>query len=129
METVLLVVHIMVVLALIVMVLLQRSEGGALGIGGGGGGNMKSSRQPVDFMTKATMILALCFFLTSIGIALIAQTTDNASDILERIQGTTAPSSEGGGGGGVFDALDGDIAPTTPAVPVEPESPAVPTGN
>ncbi|MEO0636970.1 MAG: preprotein translocase subunit SecG [Pseudomonadota bacterium] len=129
METVLLVVHIMVVIALIVMVLLQRTEGGALGIGGGGGGNMKSTRQPVDFMTKVTTVLALCFFLTSIGIAIIAQTTDDASDILERIQTNTAPSSSDGGGGGVLDALDGELAPTSPAVPVEPASPSVPTGN
>jgi len=37
METVLIVVHLMVVLALVGVVLLQRSEGGGLGIGGGSG--------------------------------------------------------------------------------------------
>ena len=35
METVIIVIHLMVIVALIAVVLLQRSEGGALGIGGG----------------------------------------------------------------------------------------------
>lgn len=126
METVLFVVHIMVVLALIVMVLLQRTEGGALGIGGGGG-NMSTSRSTGDIMTKITTGLALAFFLTSIGIALIGQTSDSANDILDRIEGTTV-TGEGveGEGGGVLDALGGSIEETTPAVPTEPQ---VPTGN
>ena len=37
MQTVLIVVHLLIVIALVGVVLLQRSEGGALGIGGGGG--------------------------------------------------------------------------------------------
>ncbi len=39
MQTVLIVVHLIIVLALIAVVLLQRSEGG-LGLGGGGGGGV-----------------------------------------------------------------------------------------
>ena len=35
MQTVLIVIHLMVVLSLVAVVLLQRSEGGGLGIGGG----------------------------------------------------------------------------------------------
>ena len=37
MQTVLIVIHLMIVLAMIGVVLLQRSEGGGLGMGGGGG--------------------------------------------------------------------------------------------
>ena len=36
METVIIVIHLMVIVALVAVVLMQRSEGGALGIGGGG---------------------------------------------------------------------------------------------
>ena len=39
MQTVIIVVHLMIVLALVGVVLLQRSEGGGLGIGGGSGFN------------------------------------------------------------------------------------------
>ena len=35
METVVIVIHLMVIVALVAVVLMQRSEGGALGIGGG----------------------------------------------------------------------------------------------
>ena len=134
METVLFVIHLLVVLALIVLILLQRSEGGALGIGGGGGGNMMSSRAAGDTMTRVTTILAFCFFLTSIGIAILAQATDTPGSILDRIQ--TTSGSQNGGTDGVLDALPGQIeggqtnaAPTAPAEPTAPAAPQVPTGN
>jgi hypothetical protein len=44
METVLIVIHLMIVVALVGVVLLQRSEGGALGMGGGGSGGFMSAR-------------------------------------------------------------------------------------
>ena len=74
MQTVLLVIHLIVALALIGAVLLQRSEGGALGIGGGGGGggNLFSARGVGNALTRTTAILALCFFITSISLTLIA---------------------------------------------------------
>ncbi len=74
MQTVLLVIHLIVALALIGAVLLQRSEGGALGIGsgGGGGGNLFSARGVGNALTRTTAILALCFFITSIGLTLLA---------------------------------------------------------
>jgi len=126
METVLFVVHIMVVLALIVIVLLQRSEGGALGIGGGGGGGgMMGSRAAGDILTRVTTILALCFFLTSIGIAVLGQVSDKPADILDQLE-----TSEGAATGseGVLDTLQGEIKDPAaePAVPTEPQ---VPTGN
>jgi protein translocase SecG subunit len=46
METVLIVIHLMVVLALVGVVLLQRSEGGGLGMGGSPSGNRGSASTP-----------------------------------------------------------------------------------
>jgi len=83
MDTVLLVIHILVALALVVTVLLQRSEGGALGIGGGGGGGMMSARGVGNALTKATAILAGVFFLTSIGLTILARQEIEAPSILE----------------------------------------------
>ncbi len=71
---VVLAVHLMIAVALVVLVLLQRSEGGGLGIGGGGGGGMggfMSARGTANLLTRATAILAACFFATSIGLAII----------------------------------------------------------
>lgn len=115
MQTVLLVIHLIIALALIGAVLLQRSEGGALGIGsGGGGGNLFSARGVGNALTRTTAILALCFFVTSIGLTLIA------------VRG-------GGSGGSLFDsapapagqapATGGSVLPQLPAAPATPQVP------
>jgi preprotein translocase subunit SecG len=70
MQTVLIVIHLMVVVALIVLVLLQRSEGGALGIGGGGG--FMTGRGQANALTRATAVLGTIFFITSLGLTIIA---------------------------------------------------------
>ncbi|HEX9904007.1 MAG TPA: preprotein translocase subunit SecG [Propylenella sp.] len=90
MTTVLIVIHLMVVLAMIGLVLLQRSEGGALGIGGGGGGFM-TGRGVGNVLTRATGILALAFFATSLGLALLAKIETRPSDIFDRLPGQAAP--------------------------------------
>ena len=72
MQTTLIVIHLLIVLALIGVVLLQRSEGGALGIGGGGGGGFMSSRGTGNLLTRATALLAAGFFLTSLMLSVLA---------------------------------------------------------
>jgi preprotein translocase subunit SecG len=56
MQTVLIVIHLLVVIALVGAVLLQRSEGGVLGTGGGGGGFM-TGRGQANALSRATAIL------------------------------------------------------------------------
>ena len=75
METLVLTIHILIALGLVITVLLQRSEGGGLGIGGGGSGGMggfMSARGTANLLTRATAILAACFFVTSLSLAIIA---------------------------------------------------------
>jgi preprotein translocase subunit SecG len=72
MQTTLIVIHLLIVLALIGVVLLQRSEGGALGIGGGGGGGFMSNRGTANALTRATALLAAGFFLTSLMLSIFA---------------------------------------------------------
>jgi preprotein translocase subunit SecG len=88
MQTVLIVIHIMVVLALIATVLLQRSEGGALGIGGGGG--FMTGRGQANVLTRATAILAALFFATSLGLTLLANFGHSNKSIFEN---AAAPAS------------------------------------
>jgi preprotein translocase subunit SecG len=93
MQTVLIVVHLLVVVALIATVLLQRSEGGALGIGGGGGGgNFFSGRGQANALTRATAILATLFFITSLGLTVLATYTRSQKSIFET-SAATAPAS------------------------------------
>ncbi len=106
MTTVLILIHLMGVLAMIGLDLLQRSEGGALGIGGGAGGFM-TGRGAGNVLTHATGVLALVFFITSIGLAFLARMESRPSDI--------------------FDTLPGQSQPAAPAPPVPAPAAGAPT--
>jgi preprotein translocase subunit SecG len=109
METVLIVVHLMIVLALVGVVLVQRSEGGGLDIGGGSG--FMTARGAANALTRATAILAAAFFATSLLLSILARYGDRPTDILDR-----APTTQGSvPGNGVLDQLPGTTAPSAPS--------------
>ena len=85
MQTVLIIVHLIIVLALIGVVLLQRSEGGGMGLGGGGGGvsGFMTGRGQANALTRATAILAGLFFVTSIALTVMATSTRAPRSILD----------------------------------------------
>jgi len=85
MTTILLTIHIMIAVALVGVVLLQRSEGGALGIGGGGGGGFMTARGTANLLTRVTAILAAAFFLTSIGLAILARNGRQLPSIVDEV--------------------------------------------
>ena len=94
MTEVLLSIHLMIAAALVVIILLQRSEGGGLGIGGGGGGGMggfMSARGTANLLTRATAILATCFFTTSLTLAIIAD-SGRKNSIADEIRAEETPS-------------------------------------
>ncbi|QTL05340.1 preprotein translocase subunit SecG [Aquabacter sp. L1I39] len=126
MQTVLIVIHLMVVLALIGVVLIQRSEGGGLGIGGGGGsGGFFTARGTANVLTRATAILAALFFITSISLTILAGWGRTPPAILNQTAptGPSAPQS----GGSILDQIRPQApASTAPAAPA-PAAPA-PTG-
>ncbi|AIC27395.1 preprotein translocase subunit SecG [Rhizobium etli] len=103
MQTVLIVIHLMIVLALVGVVLIQRSEGGGLGIGGGSG--FMSARGTANALTRTTAILATLFFLTSLGLGILTRYEGRPGDILDRIPATS------GQGNGILDSLGGAQAP------------------
>lgn len=73
MQEIVLVIHLILTISLVILVLIQRSTGGALGIGGGGGGGMMSGRSAATLLTRITTFLAVGFFMTSLGLAVIAR--------------------------------------------------------
>jgi preprotein translocase subunit SecG len=125
METVVIVVHLMIVIALVGVVLLQRSEGGGLGIGGGSG--FMTARGAANALTRATAILATAFFATSLLLSVMARYGDRPTDILDQV-----PAAQGGtAGNGVLDAVGGAVGGNAPAAdgtaaPAAPAQPAVP---
>jgi preprotein translocase subunit SecG len=126
MQTVIIVIHLMVVSAMVGMVLLQRSEGGGLGMGGGSG--FLTSRGTANVLTRTTAILAAVFFATSLSLAIVAGWDRKPHSILE---GTSPPQQQapsgtqvplGQGGHGVLDQLRPQNAPAEPAAPQVPQS-------
>jgi preprotein translocase subunit SecG len=118
MQTVLLVIYLMVVVALIGVVLIQRSEGGGLGIGGGSG--FMSARGTANALTRTTAILATLFFAISLGLGILARYESKPTDILDRIPAANGTTQ---GGGSVLDQLPG-AAPATQAPATTPAAPA-----
>ena len=111
MQAILIAVELLVAIGLVVTVLLQRSEGGALGMGGGGSGlgGLFSPRGAADTLTRTTTILAALFFLTCLGLNLLALHGRDEKSFLE---GPTTPAP---------------AAPIRPLVPAAPTAPGVPT--
>ena len=90
MQTFLIVIHLMIVLAMCGLVLLQKSEGGGLGIGSSGG--FMSSRGTTNVLSRGTAILAACFFVTSLLLSVLAGWNRNPASILKPNPGS-APIS------------------------------------
>src|ERR1700735_113968 len=123
MQTVIIVVHLMIVATLIATVLLQKSEGGGLGVGGGAG--FMSSRGTANLLTRTTAILAVGFFLTSLFLSWLASYDRKPSSIIP-----TSPAQPVGGapavpssGGGVLDSLKKSDEQQSPPAPSGPEAP------
>jgi len=119
MQTVVIVIHLMIVLAMIGAVLLQKSEGGGLGMGGGGGGGFLSSRGTANVLTRTTAFLALGFFVTSLLLSILAGMDRKPRSIIQN--SGSAPASTPGApppidqpAGGLLDTLRGGSQPATP---------------
>jgi preprotein translocase subunit SecG len=145
MQTVIIVIHLMVVLAMIGAVLLQKSEGGGLGIGSTGG--FLTSRGTANMLTRTTAILAGIFFVTSLLLSILAtygsrptsilggpaapvQQQDNgkmptpkAGDLLKDLQTPSQPA------GAPASGQPANTAPTQPAQPAQPSGPQVPNSR
>lgn len=109
MHAVVLVIHLLIALALVGVILIQKSEGGGLGIGGGTMGGMMSARGTANLLTRTTAILAACFMVTSVTLAIMAGNT-----------GAARPSS-------IIDTIPAQ--PAQPAAPATPAQPAPPVAQ
>lgn len=91
--TFLLVVQAVIAFALVGVILMQRSEGGGLGMGGSPSGLM-SARGAADFLTRATTVLASCFVLLSIVLAILAATQHRGEHIDTSLVGSTSSAQQ-----------------------------------
>jgi preprotein translocase subunit SecG len=91
MQSVLIVIHILIVIALIAVVLLQRSEGGALGTGGGTGSFM-TGRGQANALSRATAVLGAMFFATALLMSILSSWSRAPHSILDK--GAPAPAGQ-----------------------------------
>ena len=126
MQTVIIVVHLMIVATLIATVLLQKSEGGGLGMGGGAG--FMSSRGTANLLTRTTAVLAFGFFLTSLALSWIASYDRRPSSAItpssqsQPANGAT-PVAPPSSGGGLLDSLKKSDEQQNQPAPSGPQAP------
>lgn len=125
MQTVVIVIHLMIVATLIATVLLQKSEGGGLGVGGGAG--FMSSRGTANLLTRTTAVLAVGFFLTSLFLSWLASYDRKPSSIIapttQSQPANGAPTAPPTSGGGVLDTLKKSDEQQSPPAPSGPQAP------
>jgi preprotein translocase subunit SecG len=132
MQTVVIVVHLMIVATLIATVLLQKSEGGGLGVGGGAG--FMSSRGTANLLTRTTAVLAVGFFLTSLFLSWLASYDRKPSSIIGSTpasQSQPGPQSQPAGptpvapptSGGILDSLKKADEQQNQPAPSGPQAP------
>jgi preprotein translocase subunit SecG len=126
MQTVIIVVHLMIVATLIATVLLQKSEGGGLGMGGGAG--FMSSRGTANLLTRTTAILAFGFFLTSLALSWIASYDRRPSSVIvpssqSQPAGSATPVAPPSSGGGLLDSLKKSDEQQNQPAPSGPQAP------
>ena len=121
MQTVVIVIHLMIVAVMIGAVLLQKSEGGGLGMGGGAG--FMSSRGTANLLTRTTAVLAALFFVTSLFLSWNAGYEHKPSSLI------TQPASQPGApvapptSGGLLDTLKKADQPQPAQPPAGPQVP------
>jgi preprotein translocase subunit SecG len=128
MQTVVIVIHLMIVATLIATVLLQKSEGGGLGVGGGAG--FMSSRGTANLLTRTTAVLAVGFFITSLFLSWLASYNRAPTSIIN----PAAQSQPAGGAkpiapptsGGILDSLKKSDQPQNQPTPPAPSAPEAP---
>jgi preprotein translocase subunit SecG len=127
MQSVLLVVHILIVVALIGVVLLQRSEGGALGTGGGTS-SFLTGRGQANALSRATAVLGALFFATALLMSILSSWSRAPHSIIERgpaPAGQTAPTPVSPGN--ILDQLKQMEGQTgAPSAPTSAPAPAAP---
>jgi preprotein translocase subunit SecG len=91
--------HVLVALAIVGLVLLQHGKGADMGSGFGGGASSSlfGATGSANFLSRTTAILATVFFLTSLGLAYLANVTPRTGggvlDAVKKEQ--SAPAKDG----------------------------------
>jgi len=132
MYALLMALHLIVCLCLVAVILVQSGKGGGLAGGAFGGATQTvfGGRGATDFITRATIVLGVLFFVTSISLALIT-TRGNVggrsvvSEAAKRAAGAAPPAGTPPATGAPAGTAPATPAPVTPP----PATPAPASGS
>ena len=132
MDIVLHVVHVLAALGLIGLILIQHGKGADAGASFGGGGSQTvfGSAGSANFLTRFTAVLAVVFFVTSLGLAWMArQEAEGAGSFLpslESVDDQDVPALDD-----ADEPVSGDVPSTGPAqgADVPAEAPGMDSGK
>jgi len=99
-------IQIIIVIAIVILVLLQKSESMGLGAYSSSNNSVFGAKGPMNFLTKATMVLGLLFVLNTLTLVYLYNKQANTSALDEVKVQKTAPTK------------------TTPSIPSVPQAPA-----
>ncbi|OFZ90311.1 MAG: preprotein translocase subunit SecG [Betaproteobacteria bacterium RIFCSPLOWO2_12_FULL_62_58] len=123
MEILVLVIHVLAALSVIGLVLLQHGKGADVGaaFGGGASGSVFGSAGSANFLSRATAILAVVFFLSSLGLTYLSARRTEHKGVMAT---PAAPTKSVPSDVPVPSTPAGQAAPTVPATPSESGSKA-----
>lgn len=124
MEMIALIVHILVAAGIVGLVLIQHGKGADVGVafGSGSAGSVFGSAGSANFMSRLTGILALVFFLTSMGLTWLA----NKRGVDKGVMATPAATQKAPGAPDVPAAPSASTAPAAKADKAEKSDKAAP---
>jgi len=105
MTSILFTVQIILVIAIVILVLLQKSQSMGLGAYSSSNDTVFGAKGPMNFLTKATMLLGLLFVLNTLTLVYLYNKQANTSALDEVKIQKTAPAQK------------------TPAIPSVPQAP------
>ena len=93
MHTILVVVHLFLSIGLISLILIQHGKGADAGaaFGSGASSTVFGARGSANFLSRATGVLALLFFVTSLTLAWLAMESARDSGLMIDVQTTESP--------------------------------------
>lgn len=92
MYQVIIVIQVLVGLGIIGLVLMQHGKGADAGaaFGSGASGSVFGAQGSASFLSRATAILAVVFFASSLGLAILSGYTEKSTDIMDMEEDTLA---------------------------------------
>jgi preprotein translocase subunit SecG len=135
MQSVVIAIHLMLVLAMIGVVLLQKSEGGGFVSSTSG---FMTGRGTANVLTRTTALLAAGFFITSLALSLLAAHSREGGSLIPSSTSTQQPAPPGSppattplnsGSGGLLNQLGGKTPPAKPPATPPAGGPQVPQSH